>query len=60
MMFQRIICTREDELDNGSMRLFAHITKSKLNPLKENVKRNFMAVKDGEVKFKSKHIFEGL
>jgi hypothetical protein len=60
MMFQRIICERDDDLDNGTMRLFAHITKSKLNPLKENKRINFMAVKDNTVKFDSSKVFEGL
>jgi len=60
MMFQRIICEKYNDLDNGVMRLFAHITKSKLNPLKENSKNNFMVVKNGKVKFESKKVFENL
>lgn len=60
MMFQRIICERDDDLDNGNMRLFAHITKSKLNPLKENKRINFMAIKDNEIKFNSSNVFKDL
>ncbi len=59
MMFQRIICEKEIG-SGGSVELYATITKSKLNPLKENDKQNFMIVKDGEVKFNSKKVFESL
>jgi len=58
MMFQRILCEREDS--SSGMRLWATVTKSKLNPLKENQRKNFMAVKEDKVIFNSISVFEGL
>lgn len=58
MVWQRIICSKEEK--EGVTKLVAKITKSKLNPLKENAEVPFMILKDGQVKFNSTKVFEGL
>jgi len=57
-VLQRIVCEREDVSDG--IRLFGRVSKSKLEATKENDRKNFMVVKNKEVKFDSTKVFEDL